>query len=65
MVKDERECNYLHTCGHLEFMCRDGSCLNAEKKCDGHEDCLDGTDERGCNPTVKSAYLASREMVYT
>nr|XP_057930105.1 low-density lipoprotein receptor-like isoform X2 [Doryrhamphus excisus] len=32
----------------VEFRCKDGSCILKQKLCDGHGDCVDGSDERHC-----------------
>ena len=31
-------------------MCRNGDCILATNRCNGHQDCLDGSDERACIP---------------
>ena len=31
-------------------MCRNGDCIPATRRCNGHVDCLDGGDEKGCPP---------------
>ena len=32
-----------------EFTCYDGTCISIELRCNGKNDCLDGTDEYECN----------------
>ena len=36
------------TCSNVEFKCGDGSCIDIRRKCDGHKDCGDASDERKC-----------------
>ena len=36
-------------CLYYEWKCVDGGCIDARRKCDGRDDCGDGSDEReGC-----------------
>ena len=35
-------------CQYYEFTCRDGSCIDNSRKCDGTRDCEDGSDEYDC-----------------
>ncbi|KAL7077062.1 hypothetical protein ACQ4LE_003956 [Meloidogyne hapla] len=48
-------CKYLHQCPPGYFMCRNGDCILANKRCDSSQDCLDRSDERACfdsNPKI-------------
>ena len=35
-------------CQYYEFACRDGTCIDNSRKCDGTPDCGDGSDEFDC-----------------
>ena len=35
-------------CSSDEFTCDNGNCIDQEWKCDGENDCMDGTDEKDC-----------------
>ena len=51
----------LHTCKpELEFACDNAICVMTQKRCDGKEDCDDGSDEQDCGKLIiKPGYKKS------
>src|SRR5262245_49441970 len=41
----------LEKCEPAPYLCADGEKVSSDSKCDGYEDCTDGSDEAGC-PTL-------------
>jgi len=39
-------------CSRDQFQCSNGQCISARWKCDGHEDCKLGDDEKNCEPGI-------------
>merc|ERR1719341_2528662 len=44
-TSDEVNCNFVNSCGKNDFKCSNGDCVDMALKCDGEEDCGDGSDE--------------------
>lgn len=39
---------FIVPCAEHEFQCNNGLCIDSNAQCDGHKDCLDGSDEMKC-----------------
>ena len=42
----------LHACKPEEFACNNAFCITMEERCDGKEDCKDGSDEQNCGKLI-------------
>ncbi|XP_044534907.1 SCO-spondin-like [Gracilinanus agilis] len=43
-------------CSPTQLSCRSGECLSADRRCDLHPDCQDGSDEDGCVDCVLASW---------
>ncbi|XP_012218709.2 vitellogenin receptor-like [Linepithema humile] len=46
---EESNCKERGICEENEFMCNDHTCINANKRCNFHIDCIDKSDEQNCS----------------
>ncbi|MBN3295692.1 MFRP protein, partial [Amia calva] len=51
------------TCGPEQFSCVNGECKEMEWLCDGWTDCLDGSDELGCDNSTYPPFMAPCEPI--
>lgn len=42
------KCTHNSECLPSEWRCNDSACIPASKRCDGHENCFDSSDEQSC-----------------
>lgn len=59
-------CSVLPTCSLNEYVCASGGCVSASLRCDGHDNCLDGSDEvSAASPPTSSSQLSTQKVPRT
>ena len=50
-------------CSDSEFPCKDNTCVDIRRYCDGAFDCHDGSDELDCGMVTQSHYICMFGML--
>ena len=58
-------CNLEPPCKQNEFMCNNGQCIPSHWRCDGHNDCIDYSDEDNCIQICNEQGMVSKFFTQT